>query len=102
MGSTAGSEAEVESAPSRPQVGPQSAPSQPQVAILQLCQTAKTLIELMIAIGRRDRKRFREQFIKPLLDLRLLQMTIPAKPRSRLQQYRTTGAGREAVARESG
>ena len=55
------------------------------------------MIELMISIGRRDRKRFREQFIKPLLDLRLLQMTIPDKPRSRLQRYRTTAAGESAL-----
>ena len=55
------------------------------------------MIELMIAIGRRDRKRFREQFIKPLLDLGLLQMTIPDKPNSRFQKYRTTAAGEKAL-----
>jgi hypothetical protein len=51
----------------------------------------------MISIGRRDRKRFREQFIKPLLDLGLLQMTIPDKPNSRFQRYRTTAAGESAL-----
>lgn len=96
-----GSTAAVASAPSQPQVSPKSAPSQPQVAILQLCQTEKTLIELMISIGRRDRKRFREQFIKPLLDLGLLQMTIPDKPNSRFQRYRATKAGLKAVNRSS-
>ena len=96
-----GSTAEVASAPSQPQVSPKSAPSRPQVAILQLCQTEKTLIELMISIGRRDRKRFREQFIKPLLDLGLLQMTSPDKPNSRFQRYRATEAGLKAMNRSS-
>jgi ATP-dependent DNA helicase RecG len=98
VGSTAALEVEVESAPSRPQVGPKSALSQPQVAILQLCQMEKSLIELITAIGRGgDRKRFREQFIKPLHDLGLLQMTIPEKPNSRFQRYRTTEAGLKAM-----
>ena len=59
------------------------------------------MIELMISIGRRDRKRFREQFIKPLLDLGLLQMTIPDKPNSRFQRYRATEAGLKAMNRSS-
>ena len=51
----------------------------------------------MNSVGRKNRAKFREQFIKPLLDQRLLQMTIPDKPRSRLQRYRTTAAGESAL-----
>jgi ATP-dependent DNA helicase RecG len=51
----------------------------------------------MNSVGRKNRTKFREQFIKPLLDQRLLQMTIPDKPRSRLQRYRTTAAGESAL-----
>jgi len=51
----------------------------------------------MNSVGRKNRTKFRDQFIKPLLDQRLLQMTIPDKPRSRLQRYQTTAAGESAL-----
>jgi len=51
----------------------------------------------MNSVGRKNRSKFREQFIKPLLDQRWLQMTIADKPRSRLQRYRTTAAGKSAL-----
>lgn len=35
----------------------------------------------------------RDQFLAPVLDARLLEMTIPHKPRSSRQKYRTTAAG---------
>ncbi|OGQ77970.1 MAG: transcriptional regulator [Deltaproteobacteria bacterium RIFCSPLOWO2_12_FULL_60_19] len=92
----------TKSGPSRHQVGTKSGLSREQVKILRLCRKEGTLLELMNSVGRKNRTKFREQFIKPLLDLRLLQMTIPDKPRSRMQRYRTTEAGREAIAREGG
>jgi len=51
----------------------------------------------MSAVGRKSRTKFRIQFIQPLLDLGLIQMTIPDKPNSRLQKYRITPAGIEAM-----
>ena len=38
---------------------------------------------------------FRERYLKPALDLGLIEMTIPGKPNSRLQQYRLTDQGRK-------
>ena len=43
--------------------------------------------------GRSDHTKFRDQVLRPLLDAGLLEMTIPDKPRSSRQQYRTTAAG---------
>ena len=47
----------------------------------------------MSAVGRKDRTKFRAQFLNPLLDMGLIHMTIPDKPNSRLQKYRITSAG---------
>jgi hypothetical protein len=43
--------------------------------------------------GRTDRTKFRDQIVRPLLEAGLLEMTIPDKPRSSRQRYRTTPAG---------
>ena len=81
------------------QVCPKSGLSQDQVGILRLCRQERTLVELMIASGRRNRTKFRDSFIKPLLEEGFLVLTIPGKPRSRMQRYRTTGAGLAALAK---
>ena len=49
-------------------------------------------------VGRADRTKFRDQVVRPLLDAGLLEMTIPDKPRSSRQRYRTTEAGRRILA----
>jgi hypothetical protein len=41
----------------------------------------------------KDREHFRKGHLEPLLASGLLEMTIPDKPRSSLQRYRTTAAG---------
>lgn len=51
----------------------------------------------MAPSGRSDRTKFRDQVLAPLLETGLLQMTIPDKPRSSKQQYRTTDAGRQLL-----
>jgi len=45
-----------------------------------------------------DRKSFRERYLKPALADGLIEMTIPDKPNSRLQQYRLTDKGRQWLA----
>jgi ATP-dependent DNA helicase RecG len=47
----------------------------------------------MKVVGLKDRTQFHIQFINPRLKAGLLAMTIPDKPRSRLQRFRTTEAG---------
>lgn len=48
--------------------------------------------------GRSDRTKFRDQVVGPLLEAGLLEMTIPEKPTSPRQRYRTTPAGQALVA----
>lgn len=43
---------------------------------------------------REDRKSFRERYLGPALADGLIEMTIPDKPNSRLQEYRLTDEGR--------
>lgn len=51
----------------------------------------------MIAIGWKNRTKFRNCFIMPLLELELLVMTNPDKPNSRLQKYLATKRGLEVL-----
>jgi ATP-dependent DNA helicase RecG len=66
--------------------------------VLELAEEPKTLPELMVPSGRTNRTKFRDQILAPLLDAGLVEMTVPDKPRSPKQQYRTTVAGRAALA----
>ena len=56
---------------------------------------------MMEAIGRQNRTKFRNAVVKPLIEAALLELTIPGKPRSRMQRYRTTAAGLTALGEES-
>ncbi len=49
--------------------------------------------ELMAPAGLRHKTPFRDQLMARLLAAGLLEMTLPDKPRSPRQQYRTTPAG---------
>ena len=77
-----------------PQVGTKLALSGHQVAILKQCLSETGIAALMELAERKDRTKFRQQALNPLLAAGLIEMTIPDKPRSSLQQYRTTAAGR--------
>ncbi|MXX36499.1 MAG: transcriptional regulator [Gemmatimonadetes bacterium] len=49
----------------------------------------------MVLAKRRNRAKFRDQVLRPLLEVALLEMTIPDKPRSSKQKYRLTTKGRD-------
>lgn len=83
--------------PSKDQVGTKLGPSGDQVQVLELAGIPRTLSELMMPSGRTNGTKFRDQVLRPLLDAGLLEMTIPDRPRSPKQQYRTTSAGVLAV-----
>lgn len=55
---------------------------------------------LQSALNLKDRKSFRERYLKPALELELVEMSIPEKPNSRLQRYRITALGKECVEQE--
>ena len=79
------------------QVGTKSGPSRDQVQFLDFARSPKALLELMEIVGRSNRTKFRDHVIHPLLDAGWLEMTIPDKPRSSMQRYRTTPAGLKAL-----
>ncbi len=49
-------------------------------------------------LGLKDRIHLRQHYIDPALAAGLLEMTIPDKPKSRLQKYRLTQKGRAWLA----
>jgi ATP-dependent DNA helicase RecG len=65
---------------------------------LRSCLKEKEINELMTIVGKKNRTRFRNQDIKPLLESGRLEMTIPDKPTSRTQKYRTTEEGMKILA----
>ena len=79
------------------QVGTKSGPSRDQVEILQKCLQPSAIRDLMILMGRRNRTKFRDQVLKGLLDAGLIEMTVPNKPQSSKQKYRTTTKGQAAL-----
>lgn len=88
--------------PGRHQVGTRSAPSRHQVKILRKSLTAQPITVLMAVAARKDRTKFRNRVLRPLLDAGWIEMTVPDKPRSRNQRYRTTSAGRGVLAEMEG
>jgi Fic family protein len=81
-----------------PQVDQQVTP-QVEMLLKMLTGADKPLArnELQSRLTLKDRESFRERYLKPALDLGLIEMTIPSKPNSRLQQYRLTDHGRKLV-----
>jgi hypothetical protein len=49
----------------------------------------------MQSLGLASRDNFEKLYLRPALEAKLLEMTIPDKPQSRLQKYRLTEKGRE-------
>jgi len=83
-----------------PQVGEQvTGQVTEQVAImLQAACEPRSLKELQSAVGLKHRPHFINAYMEPLLATKWLEMTIPDKPRSSKQRYRTTDLGREVLA----
>ena len=70
-----------------------------QITLLSYATKDRSMQELMIHVARKDRKSFREQYVRPLLDAHLLAMTIPEKPNSNKQRYMVTEYGRRMLSR---
>ena len=90
----------IEQGPSRDQVRTKSGPSRDQVEILRNCTEERTLVELMALFGRSNRTKFRKAFILPLIEMKLIELTIPDKPTSSKQRYRITELGRKYLESE--
>lgn len=79
-----------------PQVSPQVTPQvEALLNALQRANTSLTRNQLQAQLALKDRKSFRERYLKPAIEQGIIEMTIPDKPNSRLQQYRITTLGRK-------
>jgi ATP-dependent DNA helicase RecG len=82
-----------------PQVAPQVTPQvTPQVApevarLIDAIEGEMTRAEIQERLNLSDRKNFIEKYLKAGLDSEVIEMTIPNKPKSRLQKYRLTEIG---------
>lgn len=63
------------------------------ITILELCINAQAIQLIMDKVQWKDRTKFRNKYINLFLDLGLLQMTIPEKPKSSKQKYKITERG---------
>lgn len=75
------------------QVTPQLPP--PVAKVLLACENAVSREEIQSRLGIKNKKHFLGNYLKPALATRLVEMTIPDKPNSPLQQYRLTQLGRK-------
>jgi len=65
--------------------------------VARFCRDPKPAKAIMAELGLKHWKNFQANYLMPLMELGILERTIPDKPRSRLQRYRTTGAGLAAM-----
>lgn len=78
------------------QVGTKSGLSRDQVKnVLNRCLKPQKLSELIDIFGWRNRTKFRDKFVVPLLKNGLLNMTVPDKPNSRNQKYIVSENGKK-------
>ncbi|MHA1796397.1 MAG: Fic family protein [Promethearchaeota archaeon] len=65
--------------------------------LLNLCFKEQPIVELMEIFGWKNRTKFKEKYIAPLIKQRWLKMTIPTKPNSPKQKYIITEEGKELL-----
>lgn len=74
----------------------------PEVRLLSVLTGEMTRQQLKEALGLKDDEHFRKAYLLPALDVGLIEMTIPDKPRSSKQKYRLTDKGRQLMAQHGG
>lgn len=88
---------ETEAVPSLSQVCPKSIPLESVRSLLESARSPRTMTDLMELAHQTNKTRFRNDWVRPLFEARLLEMTQPEKPRSSTQKYQTTELGREIL-----
>ena len=83
-----------------PQVAPQVTPQvTPQVErLISALNGEMSRADLMNALGLKDRTHFSHAYLQPGLEGNFIEMTIPERPRSRMQKYRLTPKGKRMQA----
>ena len=74
--------------PSHNEVHGQSDIITPQEKVFEFCKSPKSIVEIADMLGVNDRRWVRKKYIAPFIGTRL-QMTIPDKPNSQNQKYKT-------------
>ena len=83
---------------SRDQVGARLGLSRDQVGVLlSFCEQPVVMQSLMTLMGWKNRSKFRNKYVKPLLEENILAMTIPQKPTSSRQHYYLTEKGKRLL-----
>ncbi len=77
-----------------PEVAPEVTP---EVKLLSVLDGEMSRQQLKVALGLKDDEHFRKTYLLPALKSGWVEMTIPDKPRSRLQKYRLTRKGHRHV-----
>lgn len=67
------------------------------LSLLEFCMVPRARNEIQIFTGLKNRSHFVREYLTPLLDESLLEMTLPNKPTSRNQRYVTTQKGRDLL-----
>jgi ATP-dependent DNA helicase RecG len=65
--------------------------------LLVFCESVRNIQEMMSLLDWQNRTKFRNKYLKILLELKLLQMTVPDKPNSSKQKYYTTQMGKDLL-----
>jgi len=65
--------------------------------LLKVALRERSRKELMEAMELTGRDHFEKLYLRPTLDTELIEMTLPDKPNSRMQQYRITNKGRAVL-----
>ena len=71
-------------------------------SMLLKLKTEKNKRELMVALKLTGRDNFERLYLRPALDQGLIEMTVPGKPKSRMQKYRLTAKGEQWIADNRG
>lgn len=74
--------------PSQVSYHPKSSLVSPQDKVFEFCKSPKSIVEIANMLGVNDRRWVRKKYIAPFIGTRL-QMTIPDKPNSQNQKYKT-------------
>ncbi len=80
------------------QVGTKSELSRDEVEkLIEICVEPAKIKEIMKEFEWSNRTKFKNKYINPLLDLDILEMTLPDKPNSPNQKYRITEKGKKLL-----
>lgn len=73
-----------------------------EVRLLAALTSPLSRQDLQVAVGLKNAEHFRKAYLLPALEAGLIEMTLPDKPTSRLQQYRLTEQGRLKLTHNGG